>query len=109
MARLSLALLACLCLVSSASAALSSLHKKNDPTPFGHRLALELKQSAPAVAPSTATSEPELVINDRTEVQVDGRACRYQDVPANAAIVFMEVAVDKKTVLKVYFKASKRR
>jgi hypothetical protein len=46
-------------------------------------------------------------ITDQTEVVLDGRPCKYRDVPNNAAIVKMEVAGDKRTVVKIYFRTRK--
>jgi hypothetical protein len=43
-------------------------------------------------------------ITEQTDVTLDGRACRYADVPASAGIVKMEVAADGTTVLKIHFR-----
>jgi hypothetical protein len=51
--------------------------------------------------------EPEFVITEQTEVLLDGKPCKYQDVFGNARIVRMEVAEDKKTVLKIHFRTAK--
>jgi hypothetical protein len=47
------------------------------------------------------------IVTERTAVLLDGKPCRFQDVPAQAVIVGMEVAADKKTVLKVRFRSGK--
>jgi hypothetical protein len=51
--------------------------------------------------------EGEFVITDETAVFLDGRACRYKDVPDKAHIASLEVAPDRKTVLKVHFRTAK--
>jgi hypothetical protein len=44
------------------------------------------------------------VVTDRTEILLDGKPCKYEAIPATASIVRMEVAADKKTVLKIHFR-----
>jgi hypothetical protein len=51
--------------------------------------------------------EGEFVITDETAVFLDGRACRYRDVPDKAHIASLEVSPDRKTVLKAYFRTAK--
>ena len=46
-------------------------------------------------------------LTERTEVLLDGRPCRFEDVPARATIIGMEVGPDRKTVLKVRFRSRK--
>jgi hypothetical protein len=50
-------------------------------------------------------SEPEFAVTTQTEVYLDGQPCSYRDVPARAGILRMEVAPDRKTVLKVFFRS----
>jgi hypothetical protein len=38
---------------------------------------------------------------------LNGCACKYQDVPANAAIVDLAVGADQKTILKIHFRTKK--
>ncbi len=52
-------------------------------------------------------TEPEFVVTNQTEVLLNGKACRYEEVPSQARIVRMEVAADKKTVLKIHFRTRK--
>jgi hypothetical protein len=49
----------------------------------------------------------DFVVTPRTEILLNGKTCKYEDVPAQASIVRMEVAADKKTVLKIYFRTPK--
>jgi hypothetical protein len=49
----------------------------------------------------------EFVLAETTEIQLDGKACKLADVPAGASIVNLEIAADKKTILKIHFKSKK--
>lgn len=42
---------------------------------------------------------------DTTEIILDGKACKYAQVPGDATIVELEVAADKKTILKIHFRS----
>jgi hypothetical protein len=103
MTRLLLALVGCLVLTSSALAALSS--PQSDPSPFGSRLTLQLRHSAAA----EAAQKEQLVITGETQVMLDGQPCKYADIPDNATIMLLEIAADRKTVLKVHFESGKTR
>src|SRR5579885_1116904 len=48
-----------------------------------------------------------LVINDDTEILLDGRACKYEDVPNNAEITLIDLSADKKVVRKIHFRSKK--
>src|SRR5262249_27638537 len=52
-------------------------------------------------------AESEFIVTHRTEVLLNGKPCRYEEVPGHARIVSMEVAADKKTVLKIHFRTRK--
>src|SRR5262249_25724548 len=52
-------------------------------------------------------SHSEYLVTERTEILLDGKACKYEQVPAHASITRMEVAADKKTVLKIHFRSRK--
>ena len=54
--------------------------------------------------PATAS---EFVVTEQTEVLLDGKACRYADVPARATVLRMEVAPDGKTVLRIQFRTGR--
>jgi hypothetical protein len=47
-------------------------------------------------------------ITDGTEIRLDGRSCKFQDIPATASIVSLELEADGKTVMKLYFKSNQR-
>jgi hypothetical protein len=49
----------------------------------------------------------EYVLTDRTEVFLNGKACKYADVPSNARIIRMELAADQQRVLSIQFRTGK--
>jgi hypothetical protein len=56
--------------------------------------------------PATADSE-DFEINDATEVLLDGKPCKYEAIPSSAVITNIDVASDRKTVLKIHFRSGK--
>jgi hypothetical protein len=54
-----------------------------------------------------AESTPEFVLTERTEVWLNGKACKYEEIPGHATIVLLEVAMDKRTILKIHFRTGK--
>ena len=110
MSRLTLTLATCLTLLPVASASLAP-RKPVSPLPREVRRALA---SGPApLAPVSTVSTREsgtrsaFQVTDQTRVLLNGKPCRYADVPAHATIERMEVAQDKKTVLTIYFRSRK--
>jgi hypothetical protein len=99
MSRLALALCALLGLVSPAFATLSP-RRAEAPGP--------ISQAQADLVPKLTAQEPraEYQVTDRTEVLLNGRPCRYQDVPGAASIILMEVSPDKTTILKIHFRAN---
>ncbi len=61
----------------------------------------------PAPPAAEKPDKPKLVITDKTEVQLDGQACKLADVPGTASVVSLEVSADKKTILKIHFQSQK--
>ena len=107
MTRLALALTALLCCLPAAKADLSP---RKDPPLLDKDLPPSLAKPLPAdVAQAFYPPErdDEFLITPRTEVTVDGRPCKYADVPGKARIVKMELAADGKTVLAVHFRTKK--
>jgi hypothetical protein len=51
--------------------------------------------------------DDELVITETTEVKLDGRTCKYADIPGGAEIVLLQIAADKKAILKIHFRSKK--
>jgi hypothetical protein len=52
-------------------------------------------------------TQSEFVMTDQTEVLLNGKPCKYADVPGDARIVRMELAADNKTVRKIHFRTGK--
>jgi hypothetical protein len=107
MIRLTLALAVWIGLVSSAPANL--MPRRDRVRPDGDTL----RSSAPrfpAEAREPAAGQgasSEYTMTERTEVLLNGKTCRYEAVPASAVIERMEVAPDRKTVLRVFFRTGK--
>jgi hypothetical protein len=107
MIRLTLALAA---LITGASVAPASLApRKVDPRP-AHVIPTARSPRLLQRAPTDATrpgAAPELHVTEQTEILLDGKACRYDEVPARATILRLELATDRKTVLRIYFRTDK--
>jgi hypothetical protein len=80
------------------------------PPIFGNEVFQARASKLPA-RPSQQTagqgSISEFVVTDRTEVLLNGEPCRYEEIPGHASIVRMDVAADRKTVLRVHFRVQK--
>jgi hypothetical protein len=107
MTRLMLVLAAWLSLVSVGWASLA-------PRAVSPLLATELPrlQAARLLAkapeqPAKQTTRPAFTLTPQTEILLDGKPCKYEEVPSHARIIHMEVAGDEKTVLKVHFRTRK--
>jgi hypothetical protein len=107
MTRLTLALAVWIGLGSVAEASLA-LRKEPGPLAKG---APELWASRQAArAPELAAAPgvtPEFVLTEETEVLLDGEPCKYAGVPGHARIVHLEIAADRKTVLKIHFRTGR--
>jgi hypothetical protein len=107
MMRLILALTITLSLTASTRASLAPPRELR----FGHRYAsLQLSQPLPPGPHQPAADQegsPEFLITARTEVLLDGKACRYELIPGHARIVRLELAADNKTVVKIHFRTRK--
>ena len=53
------------------------------------------------------TPQAEFVLTSETEILLNGKPCSYEEIPDHASIVRMDVAADKKTVLKIHFRTQK--
>jgi hypothetical protein len=105
MARVVIALLSLVCFLAPAGA---SLTPRPDFLASGRDVPASLSKTLPpgfAQAASAPSPKDQYQITDRTEVTLDGRPCRYADVPGGAGIVKMEVAADGTTVLKIHFRS----
>jgi hypothetical protein len=105
MVRVTLVLLSLLSFLPPAGASL--MPRPDSPLP-GRDVHDSLARSLPpgfdqaAAAPSP---KDQYQITEQTKVTLDGRPCRYADVPGGAGIVKMEVAADGTTVLKIHFRS----
>jgi hypothetical protein len=107
MTRLTLTLAVWMSLVSVASATLTP---RKDTPKFGRELPPAQASQLPAEVPEQATGRgagSEFVLTEQTEILLNGKPCKYAEVPAHASIVRMEVAADNKTVLKIHFRTRK--
>ncbi len=89
--------------------ALANLSPRNDLPNLGKDPVPKAGKDAPAAsAPTDEKKEDQkLVITDKTEVQLDGKDCKLADVPGTASVVNLEVAADKKTIVKIHFQSPK--
>jgi len=97
MVRLFLILAVSLCGFSTASATFTP--SKTGPS-FGQNLSRTWRVDTPFARVSTG-----LTINPMTEVKLDGRSCKYEDVPTDAEIVLLDV--HRKLVRKIHFRTKK--
>jgi hypothetical protein len=89
------------------SPAWASLSAPRDAPLFNKELSRDWPRTHPQEAGQEASGagQPgEFVITDETEVTLDGCACCYKDVPSKVSIKHLEVAADRKTVLKIDFR-----
>jgi hypothetical protein len=105
MARATLVLLFALSFLSPVSASLAPRPER--PIPGRELSALVRKTLLSEITPaaSARTRKEEFQVTDETEVTLDGRPCKYRDVPANATIIKLELAADRRTVVKVHFRS----
>lgn len=112
MTRLTLTLAIWIGIVSVASAALTP---RKDGRFFDGRLlgkerppAQALMLPAKALSRVVETTAPsEFAVTEQTEILLNGKPCRYADIPRQATIQRMELAPDNKTVLKIHFRVGK--
>ncbi|HVS36611.1 MAG TPA: hypothetical protein VMS17_13700 [Gemmataceae bacterium] len=92
-------------------AAMANQTQKNDlPTVAKEPLPKAAKDAPASDKPAAADEKKDdqkLVITDKTEVQLDGRDCKLADIPATASVISLEVAADKKTIVKIHFQSKK--
>jgi hypothetical protein len=107
MTRVTFTLAAWFVLVSVASA---SLTPRWEPRQVGRDVPpARTSQPAPQAKEQAGppATQPEFLMTTSTQILLNGEPCDYAAVPAHAIIVRMEVAADRKTVLKVYFRTGK--
>lgn len=52
-------------------------------------------------------ADGEFALTSETEVLLDGKPCAYKNVPAGSSVTRIEVAQDRRTVLRIEFKSPK--
>jgi hypothetical protein len=102
--RLTTTLAAFLCCLPAATASTSP---RPDPAPPQKDLISKYdKEVAPdAPEPPPKPEKQQLVITAQTEILLDGQACKLKEIPGTAEVVAVELAADKKTVLKLHFRS----
>jgi hypothetical protein len=97
MVRLTMALAASLFVITPAFAALAP---RKAPVDFGaaapHKLVKQTSESA--------KDDGDLVIDDDTEIKLDGKDIKYEDVPKDAQIILLDVSADRK-IRKIHFRS----
>jgi hypothetical protein len=107
MIRLTLTLAVWMVLVPVASASVTPRSERPAyDNPALRNLAVKPRGEVLRSLPAKETTQ-DFTLTEQTEVLLDGKPCRFQDLPAQATIVGMEVAADRKTVLKVRFRSGK--
>jgi hypothetical protein len=99
MTRLTMLLVAFLCLVPAASA---GLNPRQQDKRFETLFPVKVAREAPP-----PEEKAELVITAETEVKLDGHTCKYEDVPKSADIILLDVSADKKLIRKIHFRSKK--
>lgn len=87
------------CLLSAASAS-PSMRKVTAPL-----LVAEKSVSQRSITMPAWSSDFQML--DNTDILLDGKPCKYVQVPASATIHTLEVAADRKTILKIHFRSQK--
>jgi hypothetical protein len=96
--------------MSFVSVATASLAPPRKSPGLDKELARALATSVPPALVQQTTApaaEPEFNVTNETEILLDGRPCSFKDVPADASILKMEVAADRKTAQKIHFRTRK--
>lgn len=105
MYRVAGAAVAVLSFVAPANASLSSpVSTDRSDEVRALRAAILPPKAEPAPA---ADSGPELELTAATQVYLDGKRCEYKDVPTTATVSKVDVAKDRKTILRIEFTSKK--
>jgi hypothetical protein len=75
---------------------------------IGKDISPRAARNAPAEAAEPtdkAESQGGFIINDKTEVKLDGMPCKLADVPKGAEIDAVDLGPDKKTILRISFRS----
>jgi hypothetical protein len=104
MTRLLMAMTVVLCTLLSAHATLSEPKERSG---FDRTLAPGLARALPGSLGrqvSAPTGREEFQLTEDSEILLDGRPCKYKDVPGNVSITHMELGPDNRTILKIHFR-----
>jgi len=102
--RLTMTWAALLCCLPAATAGTSP--RTDPPQPRKELISKYDKEVAPdAPEPPPKAEKPQYVITDQTEILLDGHACKLKEIPGTAEVTNIELASDKKTILKLHFKS----
>lgn len=104
MARSLLVVLVFLGLTVPAQATQSPRREPSLPLVF-RALSASPRQALLSATPKTAR-EP-FIVTDDTEVHLNGRRCSFREVPRDATILSVELAIDGRTIRKIRFRSSK--
>lgn len=112
MTRLALALTGFLCCLSPAVASLAPRTAPPADDNLIPSLGKTVSQDKPLPpelvrAASPRDGNPEYRMTSRTEITLDGRRCCYEEVPASAVILKMEVDSDNGTIVTIQFRTKK--
>jgi hypothetical protein len=104
MTRTLLGILALLAFISPVEATLSPrnhpAHLTSRPLPVPVQAVLASSRAAPESA-----ADGELLVTEETEIYLDGRRCRYAEVPDTAVIKQVELDADAKKALIIRFRS----
>jgi hypothetical protein len=98
--RLTTAWAAFLCFAASASATTVS------PRPRDAWLAGKPVPSSLVKTFADSDADEGFTMTDQTEIRLDGKTCKYADVPKDAQITLLEVSKDR-VILKIHFRSKK--
>ncbi|HLJ91603.1 MAG TPA: hypothetical protein VKU02_00285, partial [Gemmataceae bacterium] len=74
---------------------------RNPTAPVAKDSSAELVQE-----PAREENSADFCITEQTEVKLDGRPCKFSDVPHDAVIIFLEAVSEKdKTILRIHFRS----
>ncbi len=59
-------------------------------------------------AAAPAAAKDALVISADTEVRLDGKPCKYEDVPRDAEVTLIDLSADQQVVRKIHFRTKKK-
>ncbi len=73
----------------------------------GLQLAGTAQPTRVEAAEAARAAESPFALTDQSEVLLNGKPCRYEDVPAHATIHLLELAADRHTILRIHFRTQK--